>query len=121
MEMKEKIARLLKEIGVCPSNLGWRYFYDAILMLIHDEELRYVGITAMYEIIGKKYGVTSFSVERSMRYELGRLLEKMPEDVKYDIFRNSANGYITNREFVGAIAQVLMTEPNNPIMKRIGA
>ena len=121
MEMKEKIARLLKEVGVCPSSLGWRYFCDAILMMTHDEELRYVGITAMYEIIGKKYGVTRFSVERDMRYELCGLLERMPVDVKYDIFRNSVNGSITNREFVGALAQVLMTEPNNPIMKRIGA
>ena len=121
MEMKEKIARLLKEVGVCPSNLGWRYFYDAIIMMTTDEELMYAGIAAMYAIIGKRYGVSSFSVERAMRYELGGLLQRMPEDVKYDIFRNSANGYITNHEFVGALAQVIMTEPNNPIMKRIGA
>lgn len=122
MEMKEKIARLLKEVGVCPSNLGWRYLYDALLMMTHDEELMYAGITAMYAIIGKRYGVSSFSVERSMRSELGRLFEKMPEDVKYEIFRNSVSGTtITNREFVGTLVQIIMTEPNNPIMKRIGA
>lgn len=119
MKKSEKIAALLKVAGVSPANLGWKYLTDAITMSIKDRSVL-DGITkVLYPAIGEKYGCTRTSVERSIRHAVNNAFNNIPDDVKYEIFGNTANhGVVSNSEFIGTLAELIIDEPNNPIWKR---
>lgn len=120
MENNEKIAVLLKVIGVSPVNLGWRYLTEAITMVLEDAEALN-GITkVLYPTIAKKFNSTPSGVERGIRHAIETSFANMPRDVKYKIFGNTirASGKVTNGDFIGTLAELITTEPNNPIWKR---
>ena len=121
MENNEKIAVLLKVVGISPANLGWKYLTEAITMVLADPTaLDRVTKTIYYEV-GKRFNTTPISVERAIRFAIVAAFDNMPEDVKYEIFGNTTrrDGKVTNSEFIGTLAEVIALEPNNPIWTRL--
>lgn len=120
MENREKIAVLLKEVGVSPANLGWKYLTEAIEMVLADATT-IDGLTkVLYPAIAKKYNATSSRVERAICHGIEGAFQNMPEGVKREIFGNSIrySGGATNGEFIGTLAELITTEPNHPIWQR---
>lgn len=120
MENNEKIAVLLKVVGVSPANLGWKYLTEAIKMVLEDETVL-DGITKLlYPDVAKKFNSTPARVERAIRHSIEGAFWDMPQNVKYDIFKNTARGgrKATNGEFIGTLAELIANEPNNPVWER---
>ena len=120
MENREKIAVLLKEVGVSPANLGWKYLTEAIEMVLVDATALDGLTRVLYPAIAKKYNSTSSRVERALRYGVESAFLNMPEDVKHEIFGNTTRllGKATSGEFIGTLAELITTEPNHPIWQR---
>lgn len=120
MENREKIAVLLKEVGVSPANLGWKYLTEAIEMVLADSTTLDGLTKVLYPTIAKKYNATSSRVERAIRHGIEGAFQNMPEDVKHEIFGNTTRfrGGATNGEFIGTLAELITTEPNHPIWQR---
>lgn len=114
----EKIAMLLKKVGVTPAHLGWEYITEAVKMVIEDKGMRYCNITRLYSVIARKHFVTAGSVERAIRHAIEGAFDKMPTDIRNAIFGNAVSrhtGKATNGEFITTLAEIITTEPNNPI------
>ena len=68
--MQEKrIERILREIGVPVKFHGFWYIIDA-LQEMDNWNLRYLKVTELYRIVGKRYGVKWTAVERDIRHSL---------------------------------------------------
>ena len=116
MNNNEKIVVLLKRVGVTPAHRGWEYLIEAITMVVEDPTA-INGITKIiYPTIAKKYDATPNAVEKAIRHSIGKAFEILPQSVKYEIFGNTVGyGKVTNGEFIGILAELITTEPNNPI------
>lgn len=117
MEINEKIAIILKKVGVSPSNLGWKYLTEAIKMVIDDADV-IDGITRrLYPAIAKKYNSNSRAVERAIRHFVRKAFKNMPSETRFFIFGNtvSSTRFATNSEFITTLAEIVTSEPNNPI------
>ena len=113
----EKIAILLKKVGVTPANIGWKYLTEAVQMEVEDEKVIYGMTKCLYPGIAKKYKTTSEAVERGIRYSINRAFYYMPGKMVKCIFGNTLtkNGTATNGEFIATLAELVTSEPNNPI------
>lgn len=120
MENNEKISVLLKVVGVSPANYGWRYIREAVNIVLEDAEAINYITKRLYPNIARKYGVTAQSVERAIRYSIVDAFNIMPKDVAHNIFRNTIreNDKVTNSEFISTLAELINSEPNNPIWMR---
>lgn len=113
----EKIAIILKKVGVTPANRGWKFLTEAVQMVVDDNDV-IDGITKrLYPSIAKKFKTTSGGVERAIRCSVLKAFDNMPTDMIYAIFGNtvSSRGKATNSEFITTLAEIVTSEPNNPI------
>jgi two-component system response regulator (stage 0 sporulation protein A) len=113
----EKIAILLKKVGVTPANQGWKYLTEAVKMVLEDDTV-IDGITKrLYPEIAEKFKTTSSAVERGIRCSINRAFYNMPSKMVKYIFGNTLNknGTATNGEFIATLAELVTFEPNNPI------
>ena len=113
-----KIAILLKKVGVSPANRGWKYLTEAVRMVLEDDTVL-DGITKrLSPDVAKKFDTTASAVERGIRCAIDHAFDNMPADMIYAIFGNSLsskNGTATNSEFIATLAELITSEPNNPI------
>lgn len=114
----EKIAILLKKVGVTPANRGWKYLTEAVKMVVEDNDV-VDGITKrLYPDVAKKCKTTAHAVERAIRCSVLKAFDNMPADMVYAIFGNTVSrkdGKATNSEFITTLAELVTTEPHNPI------
>lgn len=114
----EKIAILLKKVGVTPANRGWKYLTEAVRMVLEDDSVIDLITKRLYPDIAKKFDTTASAVERAIRVSVLKAFDNMPTDMIYAIFGNtlsSRNGTPTNSEFITTLAEVVTSEPHNPI------
>ena len=116
----ERIAILLKKVGISPAILGYKYTNEAINMVLKDRGVL-DGITKrLYPDIAKKYNTTPVRVERMIRYAVERSFERMPTPMRDAIFGNTISPYTgkpTNSEFIATLAEIVTTEPNYSIWR----
>lgn len=113
----EKIAILLKKTGVTPANCGWKYLTEAIKMVVDDADV-IDGITKrLYPDVAKKFKTTASAVERAIRNSVLKAFDNMPTYMIYVIFGNTLTkrDTATNSEFIATLAELVTSEPNNPI------
>ena len=111
----EKIAILLKKAGVTPAKRGWKYIAEAVKMAVEDAD---VPMMNLYFDIARKFNTTEAGVERAIRHSINCAFSNMPSDIQSAIFGYTVpcnNGNVTNREFIATLAELITTEPNNPI------
>lgn len=113
---KEKIAILLKKMGVSPALLGYKYLAEALKIAIEDDTVL-DGITkVLYPTIAKKFNATVPRVERAIRHSIQCAFDNMPTDIQTAVFGNTvSHNKATNSEFIATLAMLITTEPNNPI------
>ena len=114
----EKVAILIKKVGISPALLGYKYITEAVNMVVDDDTVL-DGITKrLYPDIAKKFKTTAVRVERMIRYAVDSSFQNMPVDMIKAIFSNTISpktGKPTNSEFIATLAEVATSEPNNPI------
>ena len=114
----EKVAILIKKVGISPALLGYKYITEAVNMVVDDDTVL-DGITKiLYPDIAKKFKSTAVRVERAIRHAVERSFENMPADMIKAIFSNTISpktGKPTNSEFIATLAEITTSEPNNPI------
>ena len=115
----EKIAMLLKKMGISPALLGYKYLAEAIKIVLDNEDTAIEGITkCLYPAVAKKFKTTISRVERGIRFAIEIAFSKMPVDMASAAFGNTISyekGKATNSEFIATIVELITSEPNNPI------
>lgn len=114
----EKIAILLKKVGITPANRGWRYITEAVKMAVKDNDVIDSITKRLYPDVAKIFKTTPQAVERAIRNSVLKAFDNMPKDMIYFIFGNtlgSKNRKATNSEFITTLAELVTSEPNNPI------
>ena len=109
MERTTHITKTLKELGISPRLLGYKYLTDAITMVIDDETLVQRRVTKeLYPNIAKKNNTSMSRVERAIRtciitsYDRGNL-KLLNEMFGYSI--SPRTGTATNTEFIATVAE----------------
>lgn len=65
---KKDIEDELLKMGISPSLLGFRCIRDIMQMYIEDDVP--VKVSAYYQIIGARIGITDTAVDRAVRYAI---------------------------------------------------
>lgn len=111
MERTTHITKTLKEVGISPRFLGYKYLTDAITAVIDDKTLLRRRVTKeLYPNIAKKNKTTATRVERAIRhcietaYDRGNL-ELLNEMFGYSI--SPSKGKATNTEFIATVAEYI--------------
>ena len=73
MKVSDFVEGKLMEIGATPEYTGYKYLVCAIVMSMQNEYLLNNVTTKMYPAIGKRYGVSPASIERSIRTVISAL------------------------------------------------
>ena len=110
-------AILLKKLGVNAALKGYTYLNEAIQMTVDDPTAVDMMTKVMYPSIAKKYGTTPTRVERAIRHAVEQSFSIAPIDAVHAIFANSIDpvkGKATNSQYIATLANVILTEPDNP-------
>jgi len=90
------VIYLLCNMGIHYCHYGFRYLYSAILMSLESKEERLSVTKEIYPDIAKRYKVSSFSVERNIRYAISRALsEYKNEETEIPVKNYSNSGFIS--------------------------
>lgn len=108
--MENYVSGVLKEIGVLPHLLGYKYLRQILLMAIHNPNIHRSITTRLYPAVAQAFGTTSERVERSIRHAIevawdrGRL-EVLEKYFGYTVKENK--GKPTNGEFIAMVADTI--------------
>ena len=116
---EEKIAYLLKAIGIMPNCMGWRYLNYAIELVLDDWGVLDAITKQLYPTIARKFGSTSSRVERAMRHVIEVAFSMGPTSDIYEIFGGTIHpdvGKPNNSLFIATVAEVIAYEPRHPLL-----
>lgn len=77
----EKIATLLKKVGISPALLGYKYAKEAVKMVLEDDTVLDYVTKLLYPDIAKKFNSTASRVERAIRHSIERAFDNMTTDM----------------------------------------
>lgn len=104
-----KILKILKQLGIAPDLLGYKYLAEAIDMVLKDDAILHSGVTKiLYPTVAKKFNTTPSRVERAIRHAVERAISMSNIELIEEIFGSiiSMNtGKPTNSQFIGCVAE----------------
>lgn len=107
---EETSRDVLAKLGMNGTFIGADYVHDAIEMAISDNEYLELITKITYPEIAKRYGVTSFRVERAIRTVIENTWDKGDIEYRKIIFGDAGkegSPRPTNLSYIKAIAQYL--------------
>ena len=118
IDRKEKttatIAAILREIGIPQHYKGYQCLKEAIKEAVDDPGIIYAATKELYPNVAKVIGVSTGSVERSMRNAIEYAWAHCEDrDIINSIFGNSVSkkkGAPCNSHFISAIADCFVSE-----------
>ena len=113
--VREKVTKIMIDIGIPASLKGYHYIIDAILMVIANQETILQLGKSIYTDIAKEYNTNVEAVERDIRTAIEKVTKTGNIDKIYEIFGNTINpdkGKPTNKEFIATIAYKIKLEMN---------
>ena len=106
--MEQKVTDIIKLIGIPAHLKGYYYGREAVLLVIEKDELMGAITSKSYPLIAEKHGTTPGRVERAIRTCLGAACSRGNTPFINRLFGpGKAEHGITNKEFIGRIADVL--------------
>ena len=103
-DLQFSISCILKELGIFPNILGYKYLIEAIKYATKNEVY---GVTIdLYPHVAQKFHTTPSRVERAIRHALEFVLNNPNELEKY-FGKNVMKQKITNSMFIATIADYL--------------
>ncbi len=113
--LESYISGVLKEIGVPPHLLGYKYLRQILLFATHNPDFHRSITTRLYPAVAKIYHTSPGRVERNIRHAIetawirGRL-EVLEKYFGYTVIENK--GKPTNGEFIAMIADSISLSLN---------
>ena len=111
--LKNRISRLLLEMGLPASLNGYRYLLDAVSMAT-EEPLALRKVSGyLYPQIAKNHNATPSSVERSIRHAIEVIFYRGSRKAVIHVFKDlyaDNTGKPTNTHFIAHIAEYLKNE-----------
>lgn len=101
------VTRVLREIGIPASILGYRYVREAIEMTVRDTSLINRVTKTIYPAIAEKFSATPPRVERAIRHAIESGWERGNPEALQKLFGNTisdSRGKPTNSEFIAMVA-----------------
>lgn len=83
------IKSTLKELGVTPGMLGYRYIVDAISSIVDDQDKLRNILKGLFADIARKHNTTVSRVERAIRHSIEVSYVQAPLAVIDNIFGNT--------------------------------
>lgn len=114
LKRRHRITEILMEIGVVPSNVGFDYLRDNIVMymaLTGRERIHWAGKTRRR--VAVMHDTTERRVERCERHAMTVAIDNCPPDVEQKYFHNCVNyesGVPSLREFIAMVAKFVEME-----------
>lgn len=110
MDLERVISKLLLNLGISPSLLGYKYLKETIKLVYCDEKyLR--GITLqLYPTVAKTFDTTASKVERGIRHAICRVFQNGNKELLNEIFFyvvSSKSGKTTNSDFISTIVEYI--------------
>lgn len=104
------ISKILKEVGVPISLLGYEYVKFGIALTVEDSTIIRRATTDLYPAIAERYSTTASRAERVIRNAVETACDRGGPDVLEKYFGNSVNphtGKPTNRQFIATLAEYI--------------
>lgn len=108
-----QINEMLKQLGIPKTLQGHRYLLDAISMVSADESLAISLTKRLYPDIARRHGVSSYAVERGIRYAVELCWARCDQRLLETLFGSTADpqrGKPTNGAFIAEIAHQLQKD-----------
>ena len=108
-----KISRLLTNLGIPASLIGFQYLKSAIKLVVEEPD-SIMGVTkVIYPKIAKEYNSTPNRVERSIRTAIERCFDRADLrslDELFGALINNSTCKLTNSEFIAILAEKFRME-----------
>ena len=104
------IINLLNEMGIKNNLYIYEAVVDAIAITSKDLRMTYRINSNLYKRLGDKYHMTTYNVERNMRYFIKQLWEHGNKTALNNYFDNTfilRRDIQTNREFIATLAGII--------------
>lgn len=115
---KEKIAYLLRKIGVPTSLKGWRCLMAAIEECINDPDAIDCVTKVLYPNVAKQLDTTPSRVERAIRHAIEVAFLNADVSMLEGIFGAGTSlysGKVTNSQFISTMVELITIEVHHPI------
>ena len=102
------VTKLLRELGVSQSVLGFKYLVYATMLALDDWNYIETVTKGLYPKVAEQFDTTGSRVERAMRNAIERAFETGDRDVQVKVFGGGISmhsGKVTNSEFVAGCAR----------------
>lgn len=106
LDLERIVSDVLKQIGVPPHILGYKYLRSAIIWCFQDDKLLNCVTKKLYPRIAKEYGTTSGRAERAIRHAIEVAWDRGNVEILHQYFGytiDSERGKPTNSEFMATI------------------
>lgn len=107
MKVSDFVEGKLMEIGATPEYTGYKYLVCAIVMSMQNEYLLNNVTTKMYPAIGKRYGVSPASIERSIRTVISAIWYDGDPELLRKLMGRSYPVQPGNAKFIGVVSRRL--------------
>ena len=111
--LESTVTDILQEIGMSPRISGYNYLRDAIVLVVHDQEMMRSVTKVLYPAVARGFHSTGDRVERSMRHAIEQTW-KLGDPAAFRRYFGpvtfSKKGRPSNSEFIARIADRLQQE-----------
>ena len=107
MEKSEYVENRLLRIGATPEYVGYPYLVDSILLVWEQPEAGRNITTKVYPVIAQQWGVSSASVERSIRTLIAALWQMADKRPLGQLMGRDYDAPPGNSKFIGVAARRL--------------
>lgn len=113
MKLKERIVKLIKEMGIPASVRGYYYLRYAVELMYEDISLMEAITKRLYPAVAKEFDTTASRAERAMRHAITVGWNRGNIELQNKAFGYSVSfekGCPTNSEFIATLADYLHME-----------
>ena len=110
-EVQRIIVSTLREVGVPPQLLGYKYLRTAILTAAQKPQMLHAITTELYPKVAQEHDSTTPKIERSIRHAIETTWNRSNVDTLYELFGytiSSSRGRPTNSEFIARLTDLVL-------------
>ena len=107
---KLTVSNMLKELGISPALLGYRYIFYAVELIHNNTSYMYKITKKLYPAIAEKFNTTTARVERAIRHAIETSWNKGSINLQKKLFGYTIScdkGSPTNAEFIVTLADYI--------------
>lgn len=117
-DLETTITEIMHELGVPAHIKGYQYLREAIMLVIHNQEMINSITKQLYPAVAKKFTTTTSRVERAIRHAIEVAWDRGETEVLSSYFGytiHTNRGKPTNSEFVAMISDKIRLSMKQPV------